>query len=300
MKTTLPLLALVALAPIAASALAQNEAVRIETVTLGELRPTQPALGYRQMDYKQGRFAQDREKLFDEYCETAGQSEIARFDDASTLEDLASFDCVDAPGSHPEDMKTAVIAPGGEFYLTDGHHTFSNFITLQGDAFRMPVLITDDYSDLADRQTFWNTLQAERQVWLESPSGPITVDELPKRLGRAHQVDDAYRSLVYFTRGVGYDKPETPPPFLEFYWGQWLEERMALANFDLESLDGYAEAVEHAARLMVNAPADTVIAETASGPLTAEQMGRLDAFDQPALDKLLSPRGKLTYAFFTE
>ncbi|WP_252107459.1 MULTISPECIES: ParB/Srx family N-terminal domain-containing protein [unclassified Halomonas] len=294
MKKTLGLLALMT----SASALAQPGAQStVENLTLGELKPTQPALGYRQMDYKQGRFAQDREKLFDEYCETAGQGEILRFDDASTLDDLSSFECKDEVGTHPGDMKTAVRAPGGALYLTDGHHTFSNFIALQGEAFAMPVRITNDYSDLSGMPEFWDTLKNERQVWLDAPSGPIGVEALPERLGRAHQVDDPYRSLVYFTRGVGYDKPATPPPFLEFYWGQWLAERLALSDFDLTTAQGYAEAVKAAAELMVEVPADTIIANTASGPLTAREMGRLDTFDQASLDKLTSERGKLTYAF---
>lgn len=294
MKKTIGLLALLSATPLWAQ---EAPSPMIREVVLGELHPTQPALGYRQMDYKQGRFALDREKLFDEYCETGGQGEIARLDDASTLDDRASFDCSDTLGTHPGDMKTAVIAPGGALYLTDGHHTFSNYIDVQGASFVMPVRITDDYSDLADMAAFWERMQAERQVWLDAPAGPIGVEALPEQLGRAHQVDDPYRSLVYFTRGVGYAKPDTPPPFLEFYWGQWLAERLSLEEFDLTTKEGYAEAVTAAARAMVEVPGETVIAETASGPLTAREMGQLDAFDQKALDKLLFERGKLTYAF---
>ncbi|WP_447553258.1 ParB/Srx family N-terminal domain-containing protein [Vreelandella sp. EE22] len=298
MKKALTLLGL--LAPTWVWAADEVSAPVIENVVLGELHPTQPALGYRQMDYKQGRFALDRKKLFDEYCETAGQGEILRFDGASVLDDLASFDCKDDVGTHPGDMKTAVVAPDNSLYLTDGHHTFSNFIMQQGPNFSMPVLITHDYRDLADMQRFWDTMQNERQVWLDSPEGPITPDELPASLGREHQMDDAYRSLVYFTRGVGYKKPSTPPPFLEFYWGQWLAERLSLDTLDLTTPESYADAVAQAARLMVEIPGDTVIAETANGPLTAEAMGQLPEFDQAGLEKLLTERGKLTYAFSVE
>ncbi|PRY66215.1 hypothetical protein B0H98_101193 [Vreelandella songnenensis] len=293
MKHALTLLALVPGMALALEAGSQD----IRHVGVGELHPTQPALGYRQMDYKQGRFAVDREKFFDEFCETGGQGSIALFDEASSLKDADSFTCTDALGTHPEDMKTAVIAPDGEMYLTDGHHTFSNYLALEGRELRVPVLITHDFSNLPDMESFWATMQDERLVWLDAPGGAITPEELPERLGRDAQADDAYRSLVYFTRGVGYKKPATPPPFLEFYWGQWLVDQLPLEALDLSTLEGYGEAVTQAATLMVEVPADTVIADTATGPLTAREMGQLPAFNDKELEKLLSERGKLTYAF---
>lgn len=300
MKHIWMLLALLPLAPGLALASAENGPLDILHTAVGELHPTQPALGYRQMDYKQGRFAVDREKFFDEFCETGGQGGIARFDETSSLKNSDSFTCLDAPGTHPEDMKTAVIAPDGEVYITDGHHTFSNYLALEGPELSMPLLITHDFSDLEDMQSFWATMQDERLVWLDAPSGPITPEALPERLGRDTQADDIYRSLVYFTRGVGYKKPDTPPSFLEFYWGQWLAGQLPLETLDLTTLEGYTEAVTRAASLMVEMPADTVIADTATGTLTARQMGQLPAFNGEELDKLRSERGKLTYAFSVE
>ncbi|MBZ5486590.1 hypothetical protein HW452_03530 [Halomonas aquamarina] len=296
MKRALTLLALLPLAPGLAVAVTPDS-LDIRHVAIGELHPTQPALGYRQMDYKQGRFAVDREKFFDEFCETGGQGGIDLFDEASSLKDTDSFTCTAALGTHPEDMKTVVMAPDGDMYLTDGHHTFSNYLALEGRELSVPVLITHDFSDLPDMESFWATMQEERLVWLDAPDGPITPEELPERLGRDAQADDAYRSLVYFTRGVGYKKPSTPPPFLEFYWGQWLAAQLPLDALDLSTREGYREAVIQAATLMVEVPADTVIADTATGPLTARDMGQLPAFNDKALEKLLSERGKLTYAF---
>lgn len=295
MKKALMLLALLPMTP----ALAAPSGDIIE-ITLGELHPTQPALGYRQMDYKQGRFAVDREKFFDEFCETGGQGGIAQFEEASSLHATDSFTCTDPVGTHPEDMKTAVIAPNGGFYLTDGHHTLGNYLALEGPELRMPLLITHDFSELPDMERFWATMEEQRLVWLDAPDGPITSEELPEQLGRDHQVDDPYRSLVYFTRGVGYKKPDTPPPFLEFYWGQWLAEQLPLDTLDLTTLEGYTDAVTQAATLMVEISPDTLIADTATGSLTAQEMGQLPAFNAAELDKLLSPRGKLTYAFSLE
>ncbi|RUR57218.1 ParB/Srx family N-terminal domain-containing protein [Vreelandella populi] len=300
MKHPLTLLALLTLAPGLAMASAEHVPLDIRHVGVGELHPTQPALGYRQMDYKQGRFAVDRKKFFDEFCETGGQGGIDQFDDASSLKDTDSFTCTDDLGSHPEDMKTAVIAPDSGVYITDGHHTFSNYLALEGPELSVPVLITHDFSDLPNMESFWAAMQDERLVWLDAPSGPITPEDLPERLGRDAQADDAYRSLVYFTRGVGYEKPDTPPPFLEFYWGQWLAGQLPLEALDLTTLEGYTEAVTQAATLMVEVPADTVIADTATGSLTAQEMGQLPAFNDQELEKLLSERGKLTYAFSVE
>lgn len=299
MKRALTLLALLPFTSVLAAS-ADNATLDIRSIAIGELHPTQPALGYRQMDYKQGRFAVDRKKFFDEFCETGGQGGIDQFDDASSLQDIESFTCTDSVGTHPEDMKTAVIAPDGKVYITDGHHTFSNYLALEGPELALPVRVTHDFSDLLDMETFWTIMQDERLVWLDSPEGRITPDELPERLGRDAQADDAYRSLVYFTRGVGYKKPDNPPPFLEFYWGQWLAERMPLETLDLTTLEGYTDAVTKAATLMVEVSADTVIAETATGSLTAHDMGQLPAFNDQELDKLLSERGKLTYAFSIE
>lgn len=296
MKHALTLLALLPLSGFSA----QSTAAEILEVALGELHPTQPALGYRQMSYKQGRFAVDHKKLFDEYCETAGQGSIVRFDDKSSLRDTDSFECSDAVGTHLEDMKTAVIAPNSGVYITDGHHTFSNYLALEGPDLVMPLLITHNFNDLPDMKHFWATMQEERLVWLDAPDGPIASEELPEHVGHGHQVDDPYRSLVYFTRGVGYKKPATPPPFLEFYWGQWLAERLPLETLNLTTLEGYTDAVTRAATLMVEVSPDALIATTSTGSLTAQEMGQLPAFNNAELEKSLSEHGKLAYAFSTE
>jgi len=36
------------------------------------------------------------------------------------------------------EMKTAVVGPGGQLYLTDGHHTLTSFWEVQGAA-RIPM-----------------------------------------------------------------------------------------------------------------------------------------------------------------
>ena len=39
--------------------------------------------------------------------------------------------------------------------------------------------------------------------------------------------NDRYRSLVYFTRDIGYSKPAQATDYLEFYWADWLRAQPA-------------------------------------------------------------------------
>ncbi|WP_267410489.1 ParB-like protein [Pantoea sp. GM_Pan_4] len=74
MKASLPLLALLfSTAPAFAALPPDIKAGEIVQVELAQLHPTQAAIGYRQLDYKQHRYQADPEKLFDDYCESMGQ-----------------------------------------------------------------------------------------------------------------------------------------------------------------------------------------------------------------------------------
>lgn len=298
MRTPWSILALLWSAGQASAALpADIKAGDIVQVQLAQLHPTQAAIGYRQLDYKQHRYEAEPKKLFDDYCESMGQKGVDKFDSKSRLSQPSSFSCKAPVGSEPGPMKTAVIAPDNVLYLTDGHHTFSNFADIGGLNTPVQVRITDDFRSLKTMSAFWQKMETAHLVWLDTPAGKIKPDALPKELGRQHMQNDEYRSLVYFVRDIGFEKEQNPPPFLEFYWGKWLETQLPLKNFDLNNRNGYAKALETIAEKMTSVPKDTVIAHSDSGPLTADRLGARKKVNEKKLEKLVSDNGKLTWAF---
>lgn len=298
MRTPWSILALLWSAGQASAALpADIKAGDIVQVQLAQLHPTQAAIGYRQLDYKQHRYEAEPKKLFDDYCESMGQKGVDKFDSKSRLSQPSSFSCKAPVGSEPGPMKTAVIAPDNVLYLTDGHHTFSNFDDIAGLNTPVQVRITDDFRSLKTMSAFWQKMEKAHLVWLDTPAGKIKPDALPKELGRQHMQNDEYRSLVYFVRDIGFEKEQNPPPFLEFYWGKWLETQLPLKNFDLNNRNGYAKALETIAEKMTSVPKDTVIAHSDSGPLTADRLGARKKVNEKKLEKLVSDKGKLTWAF---
>ncbi len=253
-------------------------------VTLDQLRPTQPSLGHDQIFYKLGRYSSTKDedrgkfnKRFDDWCETNGQGEAASVDADATLADPSSFTCSIPVGQETEDslaqMKTVIVGPGGALYLTDGHHSLTSFWEAADGGPKTPVRlrVTADLSKLSTA-AFWKEMRDKNRVWLEDENGrAITVDRLPSRLGLSRFHDDRYRSLVYFTRGIGYDQADGSAEFLEFGWGTWLRERIDLDRYDSTSHSSYLDAVRDASEAMTDVPGDTVV----SNGRTADEMGRL-------------------------
>ena len=131
-----------------------------------------------------------------------------------------------------------VVGWDGKLYLTDGHHSFSALREIFDGGPKLPVWVKVDanYSDMADAKAFWQRLVDERKAWLrDGDNQPVTVDQLPKRLGLASageaggMQEDRYRSLVYFTRDIAYANGGLPE-FAEFLWGDWLRRQVAAAN----------------------------------------------------------------------
>lgn len=230
-------------------------------VRIEELRPTQAAIGYDQIFYKLGRWQGDFEratwaadpalqldylnrtvgKKFDDYCEDMGGTERAQeFQSiaearAARLDQPDTFTCLDAPGTHAANLKTVVVGWDGNLYLTDGHHTFSSLREIFDGGATLPVWVKVDanYSDLATAAAFWQRMVDERRAWLrDGQNQPITVDQLPTRLGLPSaqepggMQEDRYRSLVYFTRDIAYSNGNLPE-FAEFLWGDWLRRQVS-------------------------------------------------------------------------
>ena len=282
---------------------------RILQVRLDELHPTQPAIGYDQVYYKLGRYAAEekhiadiaRPKKFADLCEANGQGDVlpdtANVPGATLAAPPASYRCKAAVGSRPGDMKTVVIGPRGVVYLTDGHHTFSTFWETDGGRnhqLQVWVKVSDNFSAL-DEAAFWTRMRAQNKVWLKNGRNQaITPQQLPPAIGLASLGDDPYRSLVYFTREIGYEPPEHATEFLEFYWADWLRGMPALdlARVDLRDPVAYANAILLAAQAMAALrPGDIV-----SGGKSARELGALREVNREAFDELIDDKGKLRHA----
>jgi hypothetical protein len=257
-------------------------------VTLGDLHPTQAALGYDQIYYKLGRYQADPVKKFDDFCADEGLDSLVSGGSSSTskLVDSTSFACTttDTAKRDTTVLNPVVIGPNGDtLYLTDGHHGLSTYYEVPdgGPALHVHVVVKDNLSAYSGT-TFWAEMQNRGYTRLKDANGQaITFDQLPTALGFSHGMqNDAYRSLVYFTRDIGYSKPTPSTDFLEFYWADWLRASFPLTGYTMTKLGavdpdpatadtGYLNAVWNASLKMV-ASTDPVI-----DGKTGAQLGRL-------------------------
>lgn len=281
-----------------AHALSAPRPGQVIEVALEQLHPTQAVVGFDQIYYSLGLFADKPAKVFDEYCETNGQGEAKKVPKKADLQHPESFTCEDPVGAHPDEMKTVVVGPGGQLYLTDGHHSFTTLWEVSGGGARLKmwVRVTDDFSNSPDMKTFWQRMAAARKVWLKDSQGrTLAPEQLPAHLGFKHLQNDTFRSLVYFTRKAAYGKPDDggiAPEFLEFYWGDWLRTQIDLGQYNLDSKGGYKDAIEAVAKRMVSLAPDSKVG--GSG-FTAHQLGGMSELDRKALEKTFD--NKVPYIF---
>jgi len=278
--------------------------------TLAELHQTQPSLGYDEVFYRLGRYTRGKDhpnELFDSWCAANGQKGAKSAGPGARITDPASFTCEVPVGAEtPETiapMKTAVVGPAGQLYLTDGHHTLTSFWEVPGGGptTHVRLKITGNLSDMAP-DAFWDTMRANGWTWLRDANGnPITPDQLPANLGLNQFANDVYRGVQYFARDIGYRQDDDSPAFQEFYWGQWLHGQtnpdVRPDNFDLDSLASYLTLVRNISDAIVALPGDT---DVANGR-TAHDLDRLDTFGEKTFQALSQPYGapkpgKLAYA----
>ncbi|CAM3038679.1 ParB-like protein [Janthinobacterium lividum] len=294
---------------LAATAAGTDAAPVFLQVSLDELHPTQPAIGYDQVYYKLGRYgAEDlvmaktnKPKKFAELCEANGQDDVvsktANVAGATLTNPPATFQCKAAVGTKPGDMKTVVIGPNGTLYLTDGHHTFSAFRDAdngQNLQLKVWVKVTDNFSKL-NEYDFWAQMKKVNKVWLKDGSNKaIATSQLPASIGLKSLGNDPYRSLVYFTRDAGYVVPSTATEFLEFYWADWLRTQAGidLAKTDTRDAASYMATIKSASTAMAGLKANDIV----SRGVTAQTLGWTGVFSQAALDDLVTPTGKLSYS----
>lgn len=230
-------------------------------VSIDDMIPTQGAVGYDQIYYKLGRWQGDVNrptwqadpvnqlvylnktigKKFDDYCSTIGAKGHADFASIqelqkATLKDLSTFSCLEKAGTEIADLKSVAIGYDGKPYITDGHHSMTQLkeIADGGGQLKVWVKVVGNYSDLKTADAFWATLVKNGQAWLkDGKNQPITYQQLPKNLGLISvsnptgMQNDPYRSLVYFTRDIGYSQVTGAPDFTEFLWEDWFNKQIA-------------------------------------------------------------------------
>ena len=77
-------------------------------VTLADLRPTQPSLGYDEVYYRLGRYTLGEgaaDQLLDQWCVTNGQQGLASATPGATISDPASFTCAVAVGAETDESR---------------------------------------------------------------------------------------------------------------------------------------------------------------------------------------------------
>ncbi|QII02099.1 chromosome partitioning protein ParB [Rhodococcoides fascians A21d2] len=288
------------------------EAGELLDLPIGDVRATQPSLGYDEVYYKLGRYTLGKDEInkkFDDWCEANGQEKAASALPDARLDTPSSFTCTVPVGQETPDtiapMKTVVIGPGGVPYLTDGHHTLTSFYETAdgGPNLHLRLRVVANLSDLSTAD-FWARMKAEKWVWNYDVDGnEVPVEQLPSGVGLAKFQNDKYRSLMYFARDIGFT-PGTIP-FQEFYWGAWVRDSgsVDISGWDSNNLASYLSTVESVSRAQVAAPKDSVI----DSGRTAAELGALDAWNdgkaagKGEFGKLSAPYsddkpGKLAYA----
>ena len=283
--------------------------------SLVDLRPTQPSLGFDELHYRLGRFEFGKDKInkrFDDWCESSGLGGAESANAQSRLSDAASFTCKIKVGAETkasmEPMKTVVVGPRGQLYLTDGHHTLTSFMEAKdgGPQTIVRLRVTHQFGNL-DETAFWDEMKKARLVWLrDSEDRDITPAQLPTNLGLKNFGDDKYRSIFYFGRDIGFKQLSDNAAFQEFYYGSWLRKHptLKLDQYKIHTLEGYLALLKDVTQALVALPDDAIV----SDGVTAKALGRMAQWNGGAPEtggefaKQSAPYsdekpGKLAYAF---
>ncbi|MDP2285231.1 MAG: ParB-like protein [Pseudohongiella sp.] len=265
----------------------------IVLVPISDLHPTQAYIAHDQVNYTLQRYRIDQQKLFDDLCENRGQGDESVFTTQSDPRDASTYSCraSESVGARPQDMKTAVRGPGGQLYLTDGHHTFSIFQDFDalGPNTEVAVVVTHDRSDLTEA-AFWQWLQDSNLTWLYNAEGqPINKEQIPAGFGRNTLADDPYRAAMYFLRDLVWERPQPALPFAEFYWAQHVRSLPHLQVPVLDTPFAYLRWLERISGHLLALPAETPIGPDGQGP---DEMGRLTPQQAQDLAVLLCDDGE--------
>ncbi|MFE3029054.1 ParB/Srx family N-terminal domain-containing protein [Nocardia tengchongensis] len=280
----------------------------IVDVAIGDVAPTQPSVGYDEIDYKLGRYTLGKDainKKFDDWCADSGLVAVASAQPNATLQDASTFTCQLAPGAETDasrnDMKTVVVGPHGKLYMADGHHALTSFWeTADGGAgMHIRLKVVGNLSNL-NPSGFWDTMVQKNWAWLyDNNDQPIKPHQLPSTFSLKDMKNDQFRGMLYFAKDVGY-ATDHAPGFDEFYWGRWLRAHQNDPNLTLAGhmgdLASYLTLTKNVSQAMVALGQNTQV----SGGFTAGQLGALPAFSDKEFAKLSKPYsdakpGKLAY-----
>ncbi|WP_066566788.1 ParB/Srx family N-terminal domain-containing protein [Snodgrassella sp. CFCC 13594] len=267
----------------------------IATVDIAQLRPTQMSLGFDEVRLNAQQYRLHPQKMFEDYCQDNGGGKLLHAGSKASLTDPASFSCQQPMGTRVNDIKSAVLAPDGHYYLTDGHHSVSAYRAIYTQAgVPMRVRVTQDLRYLPNMSSFWQYLQQHHLSWL--PEKKMMPNTLPTHIGMADLNNDVYRSVVYFLRKVAYQRPHNPPPFLEFYLADWLRQHLPVPDEMTCHSESYKMYVQQAALVLTQADKQQASSQRPGAPSLA-QLGVYDQVNQVQLNKLLAKHGKLDRLF---
>jgi len=178
-------------------------------VKVGELKPTQNAVGLDEINDKIAR-----------YC-------------AKSKEDLRDYLLV-----HPVPV---VIGNGGNFYVTDHHHLTNALWKTAADKNKAGidtgnarVVVRVQYNSHGLKgYHFWKEMQQLRLVYLfdSDGGGPKRPKDLCEHI--KDLANDPYRSLAWEVRSrYGYNK--SPHAFAEFLWANFFRVRIVIDNWILK------------------------------------------------------------------
>lgn len=259
-------------------------------VPLVSLHPTQSVIAHDQVNYKLALYRDDRKQLFADLCKNAGWGGKVTFDAQSVANQSNSYHCLNAgiKARKISKLKTVVLGPNNQLYLTDGHHTFSTFHDMPqgGPNLKVAVYVQAKVDNLS-APAFWQRMASEGSAWLYNTKGnKIKYQAMPRTLGRANLHNDPYRAAMYFLRDSVWTKPKPAIPFVEFYWAQYLRTQTELM------FPGYYTAAEYLQWL--ERIHNHLVLIDKSKPIfsnfTAKQLGWQGSADYTTLKQLLCAR----------
>lgn len=270
-----------------------NEIITVGSVIevpLARLLPTQSVIAHDQVNYKLSLYRDERQQLFADLCRNAGWGRKVSFDEQSVANQAKSYRCINegVRARKTSNLKTVVLGPNNQLYLTDGHHTFSTFYDMpQGGPDLTVTVYVEAKMDESEPAAFWQKMAHQGKAWLYNTEGEkIDYTAMPSKVGRASLHNDPYRAAPYFLRGGVWAKPKPAIPFVEFYWAQYIRGQAELQFPGYYTAAEYLRWLERVNNHLAHVNKSSII----FGDFTAKQLGWRGTADYAKLDNLLCDR----------